>query len=60
MTEALRLVFPQWQGADFSVLTSSVSKFPHEEAVRGYHLGLQLLSNSSGPDASPKGGLLSP
>ncbi|ESU41346.1 Arginase [Giardia duodenalis] len=44
MSEALRLVFPQWQGADFSVLTSYVPELPHEEAARGYHLGSQLLS----------------
>ena len=44
MSEALRLVFPQWQGADFSVLSSYVPELPCAEAARGYHLGSQLLS----------------
>ncbi|TNJ28353.1 Arginase [Giardia muris] len=43
MTEALRLIFPQWQGADSAGISHYLTDLHPTEAAQGYHLGSQLL-----------------
>ncbi len=42
-SDAIRLVWPQWQGADPATATSLVPELPSVQAQRGYALGATLL-----------------
>lgn len=50
-TQTLRLVYPQWQGADVSALIKEVPDA--DVAARGYYLGAHLL-NFLAPDSGQK------
>ncbi|WP_068430993.1 arginase family protein [Piscicoccus intestinalis] len=52
-SDAIRLVWPQWQGADPATATSLVPELPSVEAQRGYALGATLLDVVAGAPDCP-------